>query len=246
MKKIILLLFALWFSSCSVSKKVISKNKEYSPKKVIRNINKATNQINYLQAKAKVSFVNNNKKKSNTVTYRLSVNEKLWVNATLGAVRILIDNDSIKYYNKLERNYFISDFDFINDQIGISADFDILQNLILGMLMQKLEFSSYFDKKEGNYIFKKEIDFGQKKVESLIHVSASDFRIYQQSFTESNNKFIVFYSDYKKLKEQYIPTKIRFINNGDESFNIEIKSFSAPEKLNTPFKIPKNFKQTNL
>jgi hypothetical protein len=112
--------------------------------------------------------------------------------------------------------------------------------------MQKLEFSSYFDKKEGNYIFKKEIDFGQKKVESLIHVSASDFRIYQQSFTESNNKFIVFYSDYKKLKEQYIPTKIRFINNGDESFNIEIKSFSAPEKLNTPFKIPKNFKQTNL
>ena len=40
--------------------------------------------IDYIQAKAKVSFRDNNKIKSNTITMRISSDEKIWINASLG------------------------------------------------------------------------------------------------------------------------------------------------------------------
>ena len=134
MKKIILLLSVFFLSSCSLfynaSKKNNESTRKFTPKKSIRNANNNLNSIEYIQAKAKVSFRDNNKIKSNTITMRISANEKIWINASLGAARILIDNDSIKYYNKIEKNYFTSDINYINDKIGFDSNFEIFQNLI--------------------------------------------------------------------------------------------------------------------
>ena len=108
----------VFLSSCSLfynaSKNPDEINKRYSPQKSIRKVNKNINTIDYIQAKAKVSFRDNNKLKSNTVTFRILSNEKLWVNASLGAARVLIDNDSISYYNKIEKKYFVTDFEYVN------------------------------------------------------------------------------------------------------------------------------------
>ena len=136
----------IFLSSCSLlynaSKNSNDGDRKYSAQKSIKSANKKTNTINYIQAKAKVSFRDNNKMKSNTVTFRISSNKKLWINASLGAARILIDQDSIKYYNKIEKNFFVTDFDFVNNRIGIQANFQILQNLLLGILIEEGENSS--------------------------------------------------------------------------------------------------------
>ena len=150
MKKIIILLSIFSLSSCSLLNNASTNNEEnnrkYSALKSIRSINKKANSIKYIQAKAKVSFRDNKKMKSNTVTFRITSGEKLWINAALGAARILIDNDSIKYYNKIEKNFFVTDFSYVNDKIGIKANFEILENLLLGMLIEKFSPSSLFEK----------------------------------------------------------------------------------------------------
>ena len=246
MKNFYLLLFVVCFTSCSLSKRTVTENYEHSPKKVLRTLNKTENQINFIQAKAKVSFNSKGKKKSNTITYRLSSNEKIWINASLGAARILINNDSIKYYNKLEKSFYKSDFNYVNDQIGIKADFKIFENLILAIPIEKLSFSNFRKKIDGFYTYENDILLNDKKVKSVIYVSPFNFKISKQIFIESDNKLIVYYQEYKKLKDQFIPTKISFFNNDIENLKIEIKSISAPEKLNTPFKIPKNYNRIKL
>ena len=247
MKKTILILLIIFLSSCSLSKKTIEGNKKYSPQKTIRTANKNSNSIKYIQAKAKISFRDNKKMKSNTVTLRLSSNDKLWVNASLGAARVLIDKDSIKYYNKIEKNFFVSDFDYVNDKIGIETDFKILQNLILGILIQKFEPSSFYKKTENSYVFKKDqLILGSKSVESIVFISPYNFRIIKQTFSTEENLFEVYYNNYIQIEDQNIPTKIRFINDGIENLNIEIKSISSLEKINIPFRIPKNYKRINL
>ena len=40
--------------------------------------------------------------------------------------------------------------------------------------------------------------------------------------------------------------KIRFVNNGNENFNIEIKSISSLDKINIPFRVPKNYSRIEL
>ena len=251
MKKIILLLSIVFLSSCSLfynaSKNSIEGKKKYSAQKSIKSVNKNINTIDYIQAKAKVSFMDNNKMKSNTVTFRISSNEKLWVNASLGAARILIDQDSIKYYNKIEKNFFTTDFGYANKKIGIQANFEILQNLILGILIEEFSPSSLFRRFEDRYVFKEnQYILGSKLVESTVTISPYNFSIIKQTFYSEDNLFEVIYDDYIEIENQNIPTKIRFLNNGILSFNIEIKSISALEKINIPFRIPKNYKRIDL
>ena len=160
MKKIILLLSIFFLGSCSslynVSKNNNESSRKFTAKKSIRNANNNFNSIDYIQAKAKVSYRDNNKIKSNTITIRISADEKIWINASLGAARILIDKDSVKYYNKIEKNYFTSDINYINEKIGFDSNFEILQNLLLGILIHKFETSSLYKKTEDSFIYRYE------------------------------------------------------------------------------------------
>ena len=251
MKKIILLLSIFSLTSCSflynTSKDNNERIRKFNAKKSIRIANNNFNSIDYIQAKAKVSFRDNKKMKSNTVTFRISSGEKLWINAALGAARILIDNDSIKYYNKIEKNFFVTDFSYVNDKIGIKANFEILENFLLGILIEKFSPSSLFKKSKDSYIFKEnQFILNSKAVESTVTISPYNFTIIKQTFNTDKNFFEVIYEDYIKVENQNFPTKIRFINNGLENFNIEIKSISSLDKINVPFRVPKNYKSIEL
>ena len=251
MKKIILLLSIFSLSSCSLlyntSKDNNESSKKFTPKKSIRIANNNINSIEYIQAKAKVSFRDNNKIKSNTITMRISSDEKIWINASLGAARILIDNDSVKYYNKIEKNYFVSDINYINEKIGFESNFEILQNLVLGILIHKFDPSSLYQKTENSYVYKDDkFNLNSKVIQSTVSISPFNSRVLKHSFKDQNNFFEVSYDDYTIVDEQILPTKIRFSNNGLESLYIEIKSISSLEKINIPFRIPKNYKRIKL
>ena len=251
MKKIILLLFFFIFSSCSslynASKENNNTNRKFTPKKSIRNANNNFNSIEYIQAKAKVSFRDNNKIKSNTITMRISADEKIWINASFGAARILIDSDSIKYYNKIEKNYFKSDINYINDKIGFDLNFEIFQNLILGILIHKFDPSSLYKKTENSYLYRDDkFIVNSRVIQSTVSISPYNFRVLKHSFKDQNNFFEVSYDDYKIVDEQILPTRIRFSNNGLENLYIDIKSISSLEKINIPFRIPKDYKRIKL
>ncbi len=251
MKKTILILSFFIFSSCSLlynaSKENNNSNRKFTPKKSIRIANNSFNSIEYIQAKAKVSFRDNNKIKSNTITMRISADQKIWINASLGAARILIDSDSVKYYNKIEKNYFKSDINYINDKIGFDLNFQILQNLILGILIHEFDPSSLYKKTENSYIYRDDNFFiNSKVVQSTVSISPYNFRVLKHSFKDQNNFFEVSYDDFTIVDKQILPTRIRFSNNGLENLYIEIKSISSLEKINIPFRIPKNYKRIKL
>tara|TARA_B100000524_G_scaffold347374_1_gene249224 strand:- start:2225 stop:2980 length:756 start_codon:yes stop_codon:yes gene_type:complete len=251
MKKITILLTFIFLNSCSLFyntyKYQDNSKSKLSPKKSIYYINKKLNSIDYFQLKAKVTYTDNQKKKSNTITLRGSSYDKLWLNASLGAARVLIQKDSIKYYNKLEKNFFETDFHYLNKKIGVEFTFKNLQNLLLGILSQKFNSSSLFKKTESSYVFKEDnYSLGPQSFQSTLHLNPYNATIIYQSFYSDNNIFEVFYDDYIFIQNQFVPTKIKFINDGIEVLLIEIKSFTPLEKIHLPFRIPNNFKQIDL
>ena len=251
MKNSLFLVLIFFLSSCSAlyktSIKTNSNNKKFSPQKSIKNANKLSNSIEYIQAKAKVSFNEDNKRKSNTITLRIESDQKIWINASLGAARVLIDKDSIRYYNKIEKSFFVSDFEYINDIIGFDSNFDILQRLLFGIIIHKFKPSSFVEELNNNYVFTDdEFILNSKILKSTALISPYNFRVLKHSFYDEDNFFEVAYDDYTMIDGQMIPTKIRLISNGLESLSIEIKSITSPEKINLPFKIPNNYKPINL
>ena len=118
----------------------------------------------------------------------------------------------------------IMSFDDVNKKIGIEANFQILQSLLLGILIENFSPSSLFKRNINSYVFKENQSILESKtVESTVYISPYNFTILKQTFATTENLLEVFYDDYIEIQGQNIPTKIRFTNDGLENLNIDIK-----------------------
>ena len=243
MKNYILLFVLLFICSCSVKKNVLPDGiKKYSAKKVLRNANKTVKDFKNLQAKARLTINNNGKDRSNNLNIRIVKDQQLWANAALGAVRFLIDNDSVKFYNKLEKKYLMSDFSYFNQQLGLDIDFKTLQRLILGEIVTAISYKDYVGESESGYSFKTSIDFLNKSFEVLTTLSPYDFNVRSYVFDDGANKIFLSYDSFNTINGSQFPAQIRLFKNGEILLKIEFKSFNLVEKINIPFKIPNNYK----
>ena len=267
--KYLILIILLGFSSCALKKEyVIGDSKRLTAKKIVKIINENENDIKTFQARARIDYFRKNKVKTNTATIRILSGEKIWISAPLGAIRLLITNDSIKYYNKLERNYIKTSFAYIENIIGLNINYEMLEKLLFGQpvlaLSPKdfakklnLENSQYEDKLR-SYIFKKLIDYEGTQLQGLFYVNPYNFKLNSQKFFDYNDKIInsidaassdiqktfsINYKAYNSINKHIYPRKILFLDWNNKSINIDMKSVIIDKKLNIPFRIPKGYSQ---
>ncbi len=267
--KYLILIILLGFSSCALKKEyVIGDNKRLTAKKIVKIINENEHDIKTFQARARIDYFRKNKVKTNTATIRILSGEKIWISAPLGAIRLLITNDSIKYYNKLERNYIKTSFAYIEDIIGLNITYEMLEKLLFGQpvlalnpkdFAKKLNMeNSQYEDKLRSYIFKKLIDYEGTQLQGLFYVNPYNFKLNSQKFFDYNDKttssigavsndiqktFSINYKAYNSINKHIYPRKILFLDWDNKSINIDMKSVIIDKKLNIPFRIPKGYSQ---
>lgn len=135
----ILFLFIISFLVLSACKTVKTaegvKLRVRSSDYLLKKITQQRNDVEWLTAKAKMKFNDNGSTQRVNVDIRLRKDSVIWMNFKkfgIEGARVLITTDSIYLLNRLERNYIISDFSFIETQFNLPANFSILQDLILG------------------------------------------------------------------------------------------------------------------
>ena len=270
--KYILLIIVLLFTSCALKKEyIIGDSKGITAKKIVKAIEQNQNKFESLQARAKIDYSSNNKIKTNTVTIRILAGEKVWISAPLGAIRLLITKDSIKYYNKLERNYIKTDFSYIEDLLGLNVTYYMLEKLLFAHPVLELS-SREFEKKlnkENNqtpsklrsYIFKKDVNFDNNQFVGLFYINPYNFKLNSQKFFKSEDSikvtnaskilkgsqtFSINYKNYTTINKEVYPKKILFLDSDNKSINIDMKSIAINKKLNIPFRIPRGYNQINI
>tara|TARA_Y100000746_G_scaffold77947_1_gene65678 strand:- start:15721 stop:16548 length:828 start_codon:yes stop_codon:yes gene_type:complete len=267
--KYLMLIILLGFSSCALKKEyVIGDNKRLTAKKIVKIINENEHDIKTFQARARIDYFRKNKVKTNTATIRILSGEKIWISAPLGAIRLLITNDSIKYYNKLERNYIKTSFAYIENIIGLNITYEMLEKLLFGQpvlalnpkdFAKKLNMeNSQYEDKLRSYIFKKLIDYEGTQLQGLFYVNPYNFKLNSQKFFDYNDKttssigavsndiqktFSINYKAYNSINKHIYPRKILFLDWDNKSINIDMKSVIIDKKLNIPFRIPKGYSQ---
>ena len=267
--KYLILIILLGFSSCALKKEyVIGDNKRLTAKKIVKIINENEHDIKTFQARARIDYFRKNKVKTNTATIRILSGEKIWISAPLGAIRLLITNDSIKYYNKLERNYIKTSFAYIENIIGLNITYEMLEKLLFGQpvlalnpkdFAKKLNMeNSQYEDKLRSYIFKKLIDYEGTQLQGLFYVNPYNFKLNSQKFFDYNDKIIssidaasndiqktfsINYKAYNSINKHIYPRKILFLDWNNKSINIDMKSVIIDKKLNIPFRIPKGYSQ---
>lgn len=135
---IIVLGIAIVFSACAKKTEIAKPQKlqSKSPKYLIKKLNEQDQRFDYLFAKftARTNF--NNRKLNFKGSIRIKSDSIIWLSFTkLGGVelvRLVLTQDSIKFINKWDKEYYKGKLSDLKDFGGINVEFKVLEDLLTG------------------------------------------------------------------------------------------------------------------
>jgi hypothetical protein len=260
-KILFLVLVTLSFYSCRTSRhhELIVPIKEQGPEYLFNQMQ--NNEFDYkaLSLKFSAEVEMNGQSSSFSGNIYIVKDSLMWISIQkfgLEAIRLLITADSAKMMNRINKTYFVGDFNKINELFKTDFDYDILQSVLTGNDV------SYY---EGN-VFKAGIDnklyhlstMGRKKLQKFVKsekeysmvliedmwLDPNTFKIVKTTLkeikTQEKRNLQCSYSDFLLLDNKYFPQKITF-KITDEKKIKGVISFTriSPDKTESfPFNIP--------
>lgn len=253
--------------SCKVQEKdnIKVKVKTRSPKFLVKKLKEKEFQFKTVSAKASVAVVDSAGKKTGFKTHlRIRKDSAIWVSISklsIEAARVVITIDSVKIIDRINKEYFIGDFSYINKVFGTDLDYQMMEALLIGNSLdfdEKERVNSRVDRKKGLYYLstvkkrkvKKELKKEKEKIKNdgqVLWLDPLTFKVKELLLTspESARSLSGVYSNYKEIDEQLLPYELHFLLKSATSSTVDVKysKFSSGKKLTFPFKISSKYVQ---
>lgn len=241
------------FFGCKTSKSLTGTapiKESITTKQLIKENQKQIMDFKTLQARVKIDYTEGSRSNGISVTLRVQKDKTIWLNAFLGAARVVITPESVKYYNKLENEYFDGDYSLLSRLLGIDLDFYKVQNLLLGEMIFEPNDDDYtVSNNEASYILQPKKQLPILEIFYLLNP-----RYYkldsQQLFQSIKKRFLqVDYKSYQLVDNEIVPENIHIVAVEDSSeikIDLEYKSVSLDEEVRFPFEIPSGYKQIQI
>lgn len=200
-------------------------------------------------AKVNTDYRGGDGKKYNVnVFIRMKKDSLIWmsVNGILGieGMRVLVDKDSVKVLNKLDKEYTVRSMDYLQEVASLPLDLNSMQQLIIGNpIFLDSNIVSYSN--GGDLI---SLLYIGKWFKNLISINNNDHLIMNSKLddvdVQHNRTCYLGYSDYENK------TGVNFSTNRNISvtektildIKLNFKQYVFNETLSFPFSIPKNYK----
>ncbi len=91
--------------------------------------------VEWMTAKVKLKLSENGRTTRASADLRMRKDSVIWMSVKkfgIEGVRVLITTDSVYLINRLDREYIVQDFSFIESEFNLPASFETLQDFILG------------------------------------------------------------------------------------------------------------------
>jgi hypothetical protein len=194
---------------------------------------------------------------------RLKKDSVIWVSISpalgIELFRLIITQDSVKYVDRFNKEYFSGDYALVSGFLQIDIDFDILQSLILGNDFQFYETNSFrasIDNLEyklsttGRRMIKKEAESQSDPIILLqnIWLEPESFKITRvdvKQYLKDNRKLDAVYGNFIKLNGETYPSSLYFSILAENPFEMRIDytKVEMNEPMTFPFSIPGNYKR---
>lgn len=188
------------------------------------------------------------KKYDLNVVVRMKRDSAIWisVNAVLGieAMRIMIDKDSVRLLNKLDKEYQVRSLDFLQEVASLPLDLRSMQDLIIGnpvffdtsnVISYRLNGEDISMVSIGNWF------------RNLVTISGSSYVILNSKLDDNdqlrNRTCFLNYSDYEDLGGKYFSTgrTITVTEKTKLDVKMNFKQYAFNEMLSFPFSVPRNY-----
>jgi len=261
---ILLAVFTLsMITGCRSTRSVIKEPiKEYGADYLFEKLKENEFQYNWLSAKYNLDLLLDKKKTSFNGQLRMRKDSAIWISLSpalgIEMARILISEDTIKFINRLNKTYFIGDYEKINEMLGTNIDFDIIQSLLIGNDLTYYEngkFRASYDSKEYHLV-----TAGRAKLKKYVRNKEDEERVYIQNIYLNPESFKItsmkvkeikkesikleaLYSKFDKIGEQLFPNYVVYDISANSPILAELKysKVSLDEKQRFPFKITSKY-----
>lgn len=219
-------------------------------KKIIKENLKQEANFKTLQAKVKIDYTNGTTENGVSVNLRIEKDKVIWLSAPLAVARAMITPDRVRYYNKLENEYFDGDYSLLSELLGVDLDFEKVQNLLLGETLFNLKNENFVaSNNETSYVLSPE---NQKMVFEIFYlINPGHFKLDSQQLSQPLTKrFLqIDYKLYQVVKGEIFPEVINIVAmeaNEEIKIDLQFKSISMNEEVRFPFEIPSGYKEIQL
>lgn len=250
LKNLLLGVFVL-MTSCKTTKSALKGVADPSlpAKKVISSHYNSTLDFITIRGSLKINYDDGENNQSFRVSLRMKKDEIIWISAPFNVVKAKITPNKVEFFNKLEKEYFEGEFDYLSGLLGTELDFQKVQNLLLGDAVLDLRDGKYtIEVVEGNYQLKPKR--GNELFKILFAIEPKAFKIAAQEVSQPwENRFLTIQYTYQEMETGILPDEI-FIEataKGDlTKIDLEYKNVEFNQSMNYPYRVPKGFKRIEL
>ena len=255
-----LLVFFLIISGCNQkknNKKQISNFLNTDTKDLIDNKTIKNEDLNYivfnslnLSSKAELQY--NNFRYSFDLNFGIKKNDEILISGSLilPIFKILIQQDKILAYQKIDKTFFEIDFNDVYKKIGIDLNYNQLESILIGnpvLSVNNPKNFKIYKPSEKFLIYEKE----EADVSYTMTFDINSNRLINQEIKQLklNRYLYVQYDIFEKIDNFYFPSSNQItINDGKNLINliIENKSKNIDDRGPFEFKIPKNYTKTQF
>ena len=136
MKRIMLVLIAVAavISGCKTVEGTTNRNR-LTEKVVLKKM--AGNSVDFesFSARIKTNFESEEESFSATLQVKIEKDKQIWISGQkfgFEGVRLLIRQDSIQIINRLDKTYQVTDFTYLQEEFNLPADFNSIQEMLMG------------------------------------------------------------------------------------------------------------------
>lgn len=252
--KLSVLLLIVGLSVGCKSTKTLTSNaaidKSMTAKQIIRENEKQDVRFKTLQAKVRIDYTEGDKENGTTVTLRMEKDKVIWLSAPLAIARVMITQDSVKFYDKLNNQYFDGDFSLLKKLLGTDIDFEKIQNIFLGEPIFNLKEDTYVTlPNEDSYVLQPKDQ--RALFELFFLINPGFFKLDSQQLSQPAEKRMlqIDYKKYQEVSKQIFPENIRIIaveKNDEIIIDLDFKAISLNGDVRFPFNIPSGYKEIEL
>lgn len=201
--------------------------------------------FNTVKIDAKLLYKSDKSSQKAGLKLRIAKGEKIWMSGDflgISVAKLLIEKDSVFYYNKYDKTYFKGSFDFIKQIIGVDVSYQTLEQLLLGdLIIQNKKFKNYeLEIKDNAYFLTDEKDYLYTKKASIYPlIFKTKYQSIQSNITKS--LFQAFYNNHQEIEQFLFPKVIEFHGDNHQKhtlISINYDKITVNQQLRFPFKIP--------
>lgn len=253
MKKYLIVITLIALSSCK-SKAVLAEAKakeEISTKEIITRHYASAKDFSTLMISANARYRDQNQSQAVTAEIKIKKDEKILVSVRFLGItmaKALITPTGVKYYEKINSQYFEGDYGTLSKWLGTDLDFQKVQNMLIGEAMDDLSKSTYENTIEDQLYKLSQVSNGTSKA---FYFEASKLLIKRQQIEQKtrDRMLLVTYPNHKEYDVMTLPAEfvIEATNKGKKTtINMDYNKVSFNEDLSFPYSVPGDYERINI